>query len=90
MQEFNGSEQMAAQHERLHIVEQWSDGPRKQAALGAIQSALDSLSRHPAMQEPAFVCILCQSRSANVIVLEATESRVRASVDDPAAWKRAS
>jgi len=82
MQDFNGRDQLAAQHQRLHIVEQWPDGPRKQAAIGAIESALDSLLRHPDIQEAAFTCILCQTRKANVTVMEPQDSRVRAGLDD--------
>jgi hypothetical protein len=38
---------LAMEHRRLHCVEAWIDGPRKQAALAAIHSALESLSRDP-------------------------------------------
>jgi hypothetical protein len=90
MQGFNCRQQLAAQHQRLHIVEQWPDGPRKEAAIGAIESTLDSLLRHPDIREAAFTCILCQSRKASVTVLEPADSRVRAGLDPLAGWKRAS
>ena len=90
MQDFNCRQQLAALHQRLHIVEQWPEGPRKEAAIAAIQSTLDSLLRLPAIREAAFSCILCQSRKANVTVLEPPESRVRAGLDELAARRLAS
>jgi hypothetical protein len=68
MQESN-REWLASEHQRLHNVERWPDTPRKHAVLGAIQSTLDSLSRHPGTEQ-AFACFICQSRNTKVIVLE--------------------
>jgi len=62
MQDFNRSEWFATEHNRLHSVEMWPDGARKEAALSAIRSALDSLSRHPGVPEAKFNCMLCQNR----------------------------
>jgi hypothetical protein len=36
---------IAAEHHRLHIVEEWTQGPRKQAAFFAIESSLLGLAR---------------------------------------------
>jgi hypothetical protein len=69
MQEFN-NEWLASEHQRLHSVEQWPDSPRKQAVLDAIQSTLDSLSRHPGAAQGKFSCFLCESRKTKLIVLE--------------------
>jgi len=69
MQAFN-TEWLASEHQRLHNVEQWLDSPRKQAVLGAIQSTLDSLSRHPGTAQGKFSCFLCESRKAKLKVLE--------------------
>jgi hypothetical protein len=50
---------LAMEHRRLHCVEAWIDGPRKQAALAAIHSALESLSRDPRAATVPFLCIVC-------------------------------
>lgn len=83
MQEFNCREQLAAAHHRLHSIEQWPEGIRREAALSAIESTLDSLSRHPAMSDTSFACILCQSKRSNVTVLEpADAARHRVELED--------
>jgi len=56
---FKCSEQLASEHHRLHTVDEWPDGPRKKAALDAILSALESLSRHPASSDLTFACMFC-------------------------------
>ena len=50
---------LAMEHLRLHCVEAWIDGPRKQAALAAIHSALEGLSRDPRAATVPFLCIVC-------------------------------
>jgi len=62
MQDINRSEWFATEHNRLHSVEQWPEGARKDAALSAIRSTLESLSRHPGIPPATFNCILCQNR----------------------------
>jgi hypothetical protein len=59
MQDFKCGEQLASEHYRLHTVDQWPDGPRKQAALDAIKSTLESLSHHPSTSQTGFACMLC-------------------------------
>jgi hypothetical protein len=39
------SEWLAAEDYRIHVMELWPDGPRKQAGLAAARSALRSLAR---------------------------------------------
>ena len=54
-------EWLAVEHYRLHVVEEWPDGPHKHAALAAIRSSLASLTkRHPEMGDP--YCEICSSR----------------------------
>jgi hypothetical protein len=56
------------EHARLHRVEEWPDGPRKEAALAAIHSALESLA---AQLGPAPAgCLVCESRKRRTSVLE--------------------
>ncbi len=74
MQDFN-NDWLASEHQRLHNVELWPDSPRKQAVLGAIQSTLESLSRHPGAAQGNFNCFLCESRNTKLIVLEPRENR---------------
>jgi len=55
-------EWLAMEHYRLHVVEEWPDGPHKHAAMAAIHSTLESLSRrHPEMGFPP--CTICSGRS---------------------------
>lgn len=84
MQEFN-RDWLASEHQRLHNVERWPDSPRKQAILGAIQSTLKSLSRHPATESGTFGCFTCQSKIAKLVVLEAP---ARLFLTDVAEWER--
>jgi hypothetical protein len=89
MQTFNSHEKLAAEHYRLHSVEQWPDGPRKQAAVRAVESTLESLSRHPDGAQGTFACIVCQGRKGNVKILEPREvPRVRRSLDDVGSLER--
>ncbi len=66
---------LAAEHHRLHNVEQWPDSPRKQAVIGAIQSTLDSLARYPRTAHENFVCFLCETRKTKAKVLEMRPNR---------------
>jgi hypothetical protein len=82
MQAFNLNEKLAAEHHRLHSMEQWPDGQRKEAAIRAVESSLDSLSRHPEVSHGAFACIVCENRKTNLKVLEPRETpRVRPTLD---------
>jgi hypothetical protein len=62
------SEWMAGEHYRIHVMELWPDGPRKEAGLVAARHALDSLTR--AMPKGfSFVCTTCASRRQTVTVI---------------------
>jgi hypothetical protein len=55
-------EWLAMEHYRLHVVEESPDSPHKHAALAAIHSTLDSLTkRHPELGCPP--CEVCSSRT---------------------------
>jgi hypothetical protein len=56
------SEWIMGEHHRLHIVEEWPDGPYKEAVLAAIRSTLDSLllDFRAAVKQP--VCAICRNR----------------------------
>ena len=58
-------EWIAAEHHRLHLVEQWPEGAYKQAALAAIDSSLQGLLRN---QRPADLplCEVCLNRKRAV------------------------
>jgi hypothetical protein len=81
---------LASEHHRLHHVERWPDSPRKQAVLGAIQSTLSSLLRHPATEPGIFNCFICQSKNAKLVVLDASASshEPRLFLTDVAEWQR--
>jgi len=68
MSEFNTA-WLAAEHNRLHNIELWAEGPRKRIALSAVQSTLDGLSRRSGTTQ-IFTCFLCQSKETNLRVME--------------------
>jgi len=74
MQQFSAA-WLAAEHHRLHHVEQWPDSPRKQAVIGAIRSKLDSLARYPRTPQERFSCFLCDARTTKLKVLEIRPTR---------------
>ncbi len=47
---------LAMEHYRLHLIEEWPDGPKKEGALAAIRSSLDSLTRLGAKPVECGVC----------------------------------
>jgi hypothetical protein len=54
-------EPMAFEHYRIHVMELWPDGPRKEAGLGSARSVLDRMAR--TMPEgSSFECAICASR----------------------------
>ncbi len=63
------SERMAFQHYRIHVMEQWSDGPAKEAGLASARSMLDSIVQNKP-EEVSFLCAVCASRRQNVIVMQ--------------------
>ena len=66
-------EWIAMEHHRLHLIEEWPDGPHKDAALAAIHSALEGLLRtHRAGNLP--VCEVCLSRPNPPVVFELPKS----------------
>lgn len=69
------SEWIMAEHHRLHIVEEWPDGPYKEAVLAAIRSTLDSLLRdfRAAANHP--VCAICHHRRRAIAVLDCSSAR---------------
>jgi hypothetical protein len=88
MHEFNTA-WLAAEHQRLHNVEEWPDNPRKEAILFAIQSTLNSLSRHPGTAHGNFSCFLCESRMTKLIVLEQRAYREPVPISTGSAeWER--
>jgi|HubBroStandDraft_6_1064221.scaffolds.fasta_scaffold347901_3 hypothetical protein len=61
-------EWMAVEHHRIHLMEQWPDGHRKDAGLAAARSALASLARIlPAGS--SFACATCISRQQTVVMI---------------------
>jgi hypothetical protein len=74
MQKFN-TDWLASEHHRLHHVEQWPDGPRKQAVIGAIRSSLDSLSVCSGKSQESFICFVCEARKTKSKVLEMRPTR---------------
>lgn len=61
---------LASEHSRIHLIEEWPDGPRKKAALAAARSAVNSLLRSSRSHESAFRCAVCESRRSVPSILE--------------------
>jgi hypothetical protein len=58
------AEWFATEHHRLHVVEDWPEGPHKEVALAAIQSSLHSLLQNHGPDGPPFAtCEICLSRN---------------------------
>jgi len=55
-------EWIVSEHHRLHIIEEWPEGPGKAAALAAIRSKLESLSRSLIPGKAIPDCEVCRSR----------------------------
>jgi hypothetical protein len=58
------AEWIATEHHRLHLIEEWPDGPRKEVALSAIQSSLQSLLQNHQPDDPLATCEICVSRKS--------------------------
>jgi hypothetical protein len=55
------SEWLAVEHYRIHVMELWPEGIRKEAGLAAARSALESLAR-TIPDGSSFACATCGSR----------------------------
>src|ERR1700685_2064795 len=54
-------EWIAMEHSRLHMIEEWPEGPRKEASLAAIHSTLGGLTGGHSQRAQPF-CEICLSR----------------------------
>jgi len=61
-------EWLAFEHHRIHVMELWPSGPKKEAGLAAARSALGSLTR-TIPKESSFSCEACTSRRHVVTVI---------------------
>ncbi len=59
------TEWLAAEHYRLHLMEQWPEGSMKEAGLNAARSALGSLARSLPTGS-SYVCPICASRRHSI------------------------
>ena len=57
-------EWIGQEHHRLHVVEEWPEGPQKQAVLASIRSKLRSLAWNRG-SEGMPECMVCFSRKAS-------------------------
>ena len=51
-------EWLAVEHHRIHVMETWPDGARKEAGLAAARATLASLARSAPKESP-FACTIC-------------------------------
>jgi hypothetical protein len=73
------SQWLKTEHDRLHIVEQWPDGPHKLAVLTAIRSSLASLIR----KAPSAVSLECEICLNRQIASAVVAFRAFAQVENP-------
>ena len=64
------AEWIATEHHRLHVIEEWPEGPHKEVALAAIQSSLQSLLHNHRPDGPLAACEICLSRKGATGELE--------------------
>ncbi len=61
-------EWLSMEHYRMHLMELWPDGPRKEAGLAAARSALASLTRG-IPKSSSLPCLICGSRQPIVTMI---------------------
>jgi hypothetical protein len=71
------TEWLKTEHNRLHMVEEWPDGPHKEASLRAIRSTLASLARK-IQPDMALLCETCLNRPASAMIEFPLESNLDA------------
>jgi len=54
-------EAITFEHYRIHVIEQWPDGPKKQAGLASARSVLERMVR-TLPEGSSFTCAICASR----------------------------
>jgi len=60
------------EHHRLHVIEEWPDGPQKQAALAAVRSKLASLARNLPGDADLARCEVCLNHKERLGLLALT------------------
>jgi hypothetical protein len=53
---------LAQEHYRIHLIEEWPEGPRKEAGLAAAKAALLSLEQTAPKPGATFLCEICAAR----------------------------
>ncbi len=69
---------LTTEHNRLHVVEEWADGPAKDAALAAIRSTLASLLRNAPVDMHLPLCEVCLGRLIELPLSTSRAEKVRA------------
>ena len=57
---------LAMEHYRLHVMERWPDGPRKNAGLAATRSTVEGLFR-TICHDASFVCATCACEGVDAV-----------------------
>ncbi len=77
-------EWLSQEHHRLHIVEEWPEGPQKEAVLASIRSKLKSLLGN-CDEESLPTCLVCNNRRvASCVTLEAKKFHIE--TQRPTKW----
>lgn len=59
---------LAMEHQRLHVIEQWPDGPEKRAHLAAVSSAIGGLEQAANRECADWTCIVCGQRGVPALL----------------------
>jgi hypothetical protein len=68
---------IAFEHYRIHVIELWPDGPRKEAGLASARSVLDRMGR-TMPGGSSFACAICARRRQTVNIRESAGGAGRA------------
>lgn len=63
-------EWIAMEHYRLHLIEEWPEGPRKEASIAAIHSTLGRLLAAQPVGVDLPLCEICLSRPKGPALVE--------------------
>jgi hypothetical protein len=68
------TEWLAMEHYRMHLIETWPDGARKQASLASARAAIMGLERIAPAEASGFCCGVCTGRSRDLPVADLTDN----------------
>jgi hypothetical protein len=61
------NDRLAMEHYRIHVMELWPDGPKKEAGLASARSALERITTATSSGS-SFACTACASRRTVTVI----------------------